>query len=90
MTEVRVYEVTVCGHVQYLAGMKPPECPLCKDILREGEYTASLISGNPLLTIPQAREFARRIIDAELREDYIAMHAVIQEALYLKGEQHAA
>ncbi len=53
-------------------------------------WILDLLSVNPELTGGQARGFARRIVLAEEREDYIEMNAVIQEALFGPSRHPAA
>lgn len=48
----------------------------------EMEMVVDLLSANPQLTGEQVRYFARRIIAAEAREDYVEMTRLANEALY--------
>jgi hypothetical protein len=86
----QIYLVTPCGHIKYLAGMREPDCPMCRDIESRCELVAGFIRANPALSIPQAVDYARRIREAEEREDYVRMHELIQEALYGNGGRNAA
>ena len=54
------------------------------------ELMIDLLLSNPRLTGAQAYDYAARIIQAEQQEDYITMHALIQEALYGYFEKSAA
>jgi len=54
------------------------------------ELMIDLLLMNPRLRGAQAYDYAVRIIQAEHREDYIAMTALIQEALYGYFEKSAA
>jgi hypothetical protein len=56
----------------------------------QNEVALTLYQENPQLTARQARDYARRIALCELQDDYVQMHRLIQEALYGKGEKHAA
>ncbi len=46
------------------------------------DFRRAILDGNPSLGAARAYGFARRIAEAEARENYTEMHRLINEALY--------